>query len=152
MARPFPSDYRSAECRLWILTLPGAAPNLAEAWRLVDSAATLAPEARREYDRHYAMVIATAVLARAGVADSARAVLLRARAGADVDPRQELPFFEAGVLAMLKDDDSAVALLRKMVAGATEQATPGASEWASHWWWRGLLNRPDFQALVRASR
>ncbi len=151
-ARRFPADFHFAECRLLGLSLPGVAPNVAEAWRLADSVAALAPERQRAYERHLGAILAAAVLARAGLADSARAVLVRARAGADVDPQQQLPFYAAYVRTLLKDDDEAVALLRGMVAGATEQGTAGASEWGAHWWWRGLQNRPDFQALVRATR
>jgi TolB-like protein/tRNA A-37 threonylcarbamoyl transferase component Bud32 len=151
-ARRFPADVRFAECRLWGLTLPGATPSVPEAWRLVDSVTALAPERQREYERRLATIIAAAVCAKAGLADSGRAVLLRARAGADVDPQRLLPFYEAYVRTLVGDDDTAVALLRGLVAGATGEGTAGASEWAAHWWWRGLQTRPDFQDLVRASR
>jgi len=151
-ARRFPDDYRFAECRLWALTLPGVTPDVAEAWRLAEEATQRAPDSRREYERHRAMIIVGAVLARAGLPDSARAVLLRARAGADVDPQRELPFVEAYVRTLLGDDDEAVALLGQLVVGSSGQEELGAGEWAAHWWWRGLQGRPDFQALVRASR
>jgi TolB-like protein/tRNA A-37 threonylcarbamoyl transferase component Bud32 len=150
--RRFPDDNRFAQCRLWALTMPGVEPNVSEAWRLVAEVERLAPEADREFDRHWTSMIAAAVLVRAGLPDSARAVLLRARAGADVDPNQQLAFLEAYVRTLLGDDAEAVALLRTMVAGARSEGTPGAAEWAEHWWWRGLQNRPDFQDLVRASR
>jgi len=151
-ARRFPRDYRFAECRLWDLTMPGVAASVPEAWRLADEEATLAPESRREYQRHRAMMIAGAVLARAGLADSARAVLLRARAGADVDLFMDLPYYEAYARIVLGDSAEVIALLRKMVASATGQATAGSADWAAHWWFRGFQARPDFQALVRASR
>jgi TolB-like protein len=150
--RRFPQDFRFAECRLWVLTMPGVTASVPEAWRLVNEAAQLAPESRREYQRHRAMMIAGAVLARAGLADSARAVLLHARAGADVDPRQELPYYECYARIVLGDTAEVIALLRKMVASATGQATAGSADWAAHWWFRGFQARPDFQALVRASR
>jgi len=150
-ARRFPGDYRFAECRLWVLTMPGVAPSVSDAWRLVDETARLAPPTRREYQHHRALMIAGAVLARAGLADSARAVLLRARAAADVDPRQELPYVECYARIVLGDSAEVVALLRKLVASATGPGTAG-SAWAAHWWFRGFQARPDFQALVRASR
>jgi hypothetical protein len=50
------------------------------------------------------------------------------------------------------DTAEAIALLGKIVAGATNAGTAGAADWANYWWWRGLQARPDFQALVRASR
>jgi tetratricopeptide (TPR) repeat protein len=150
-ARRFPEQYRFAECRLWGLTLPGVAADPAEAGRLADFAVQSAPPAEREYLRARTAIVTAAVLARAGLPDSARAVLLRARVGADVDPRRELPLVEAYVRTVLGDDDGAVALLRQLVAGETGGASGGA-EWAEHWWWRGLRERADFQALVRASR
>jgi serine/threonine-protein kinase len=151
-ARRFPDDYRFAECRLWTLTMPGTTPDVVEAWRLVEEAAEHAPPPRQEYERHRATIIVAAVLARADLPDSARSVLLAARAGADVDPRGELPFLEAYVRTLLGDDDEAVALLRQLVAQETGEASEDAGEWAAHWWWRGLQERSDFQDLVRASR
>jgi hypothetical protein len=98
------------------------------------------------------MIIAAAVLARTGLADSARHVLLAARAGADVDPQLELPFVEAYVRTLLGDNAEAVALLKGLVAGSKQAAESDAGEWATHWWWRGLRGRPDFEALVQAAR
>ena len=151
-ARRFPGDYRFAECRLWVLTMPGVTPSVPEAWRLVDEVVRLAPESRREYQRHRAMMITGAVLARAGLPDSARAVLLRARAGADVDQWQDLPYYETYARIVLGDSAEVIALLRRLVSGTTGPSTAGATDWASHWWFRGFQARPDFQALVRASR
>ena len=151
-ARRFPGDYRFAECRLWVLTMPGVTPSVPEAWRLVEEEAKLAPESRREYQRHRAMMITGAVLARAGLPDSARAVLLRARAGADVDQWQDLPYYETYARIVLGDSAEVIALLRRLVSGTTGPSTAGATDWASHWWFRGFQARPDFQALVRASR
>jgi serine/threonine-protein kinase len=151
-ARRFPDEYRFAECRLWTLTMPGTTPDVSEAWRLVEEAAEHAPPPRQEYERHRATIIVAAVLARADLPDSARAVLLAARAGADVDPMGELPFLEAYVRTLLGDDDEAVALLRQLVVQETGEASDDAGEWAAHWWWRGLQSRADFQDLVRASR
>ena len=150
--RRFPSDYRFAECRLWALTMEGVEPSVPEAWRLVDAEARLAPESRREYQRHRAMMIVGAVLARAHLADSARAVLLRARMSAEADIGHDLPFVEAYSRTVVGDSSEAIALLGKLVAGASSAGTAGAADWATYWWWRGLQARPDFQALVRASR
>jgi eukaryotic-like serine/threonine-protein kinase len=150
--RRFPADYHFAECRLWALTFEGVTPDVGEAWRLVNEAAQLAPEPRRENERHRAMMVAAAVIARAHLADSARAVLARARAGPDVDIFHDLSFVEAYARTVVGDTAEAVALLGKVVAGATTSGQAGAADWATHWWWRGLQARPDFQALVRASR
>jgi hypothetical protein len=152
-ARRFAADYRFAECRLWTRTMPAVVPDPTAAWRLVDEATRLAPKPKREYEHHRVMIIAAAVLVRAGLADSARRVLLAARAGADVDPGLDLPYVEAYVRTLLGDDAEAVALLRRIMAGGSDASkAEGQEEWAAHWWWRRLQSRPDFQALVRASR
>jgi eukaryotic-like serine/threonine-protein kinase len=150
--RRFPQDFRFAECRLWTLTMPAVTRDPGAAWRLVEEATRLAPESKRAYEHARTMIIAAAVLAQAGLADSARHVLLAARVGADVDPQQELPFVEAYVRTVLGDSTEAVALLKQLVAGSRHEAGSDAGEWATNWWWRGLRGRPDFEALVQASR
>jgi hypothetical protein len=52
----------------------------------------LTPEPLKAYQRSRGMMMVAEVLARSELADSARNVLLAARAGADVDPNKELPF------------------------------------------------------------
>jgi serine/threonine-protein kinase len=151
-ARRFPDHYRFAECRIWALTLPGVTPDPDAAWRLADASVEHAPLPQRDYQRSRTSIVTAAVLARAELADSARAVLVRSRVGADVDPTRELPYFEAWVRTVLGDDGEAVTLLRQLVAGVTGEDAGGGAEWAEHWWWRGLQGREDFQALVRASR
>jgi hypothetical protein len=93
------------------------------------------------------------VLARAHEADSARSVLLRARAGADVDPNHDLTYVEARVRTMLGDYDEAVELLRSLFGGFEAGGGGGdAATWATHWWWNDLREHPGFKRLVEASR
>ena len=79
-------------------------------------------------------------------------MLLRARAGADVDPNLELPFYEAHVRTELGDYDEAVDLLNGYLSGFSTGGGGDPSDWATHWWWRDLQNHPGFQALVRRTR
>jgi serine/threonine-protein kinase len=144
----FPNDFRFKECQLWVGTLPGITSDVAVAWQLLDDLAALAPEAERELQRHRGMMIVGAVLARAELPDSARAVLLRARAGADVDPYLELPFIEAHVRTILGDHDEAVALLERLFAGYSADDDEADYEWATHWWWRDLQSHSGFRELA----
>ena len=98
------------------------------------------------------MMLVAEVLARANQPDSARKVLLEARAGADVDPNLELSFFEAHVRTVLGDHEEAIELLNTYMAGFFAGGGGDAGDWASHWWWRDLQSNPDFQALVRRTR
>jgi serine/threonine-protein kinase len=148
--RRFSNEFRFKECQLWVSTFPGVTPDVDRAWQLLDELAALVPEAEREYQRHRGMIIVGAVLARADLPDSARAVLLGARAGADVDPNLELPFIEAHVRTMLGDYDEAVALLQRLFAGYVAESEEDY-EWATHWWWRDLQSHPGFRELAGMS-
>jgi serine/threonine-protein kinase len=148
----FPRDHRFSECRIIELTLPTSAPDPDEAWRLHDAAVELAPEARKGYEHHFTLILVAEVLARAELPDSARHVLMAARAGADVDPTLELPFYEAHVRAVLGDFDEAVACLNAFSSGFSSGGGGDAGDWASHWWWRDIQAHAGFQALVRRTR
>jgi serine/threonine-protein kinase len=148
----FPLDYRFLECQIIELSLPSVTPDIPEAWHLQEQAVELTPEARRAYEHHRTLILVAEVLARAGLPDSARSVLVNARAGGDVDPNLELPFFEAHVRAVLGDHDEAVERLNAYSAGFFSGAGEGAADWANHWWWRDLRGHPGFQALVERTR
>jgi serine/threonine-protein kinase len=151
----FPANASFARCQLVLLSTKAKAPDVAEAWRLVDAVERLAPPARREVAGRWGRIFAAAVLARAAgverrpeLADSARRVLARARAGADVDPRGELLGFEAFVRTMLGDRDEAVALLQRYLTAHPEHRSGFAR--ANPWWWRDLQQDPRFRELAAA--
>jgi serine/threonine-protein kinase len=150
--RRFPSDHRFWECRIMVLALPTSTPDVEEAWRFHRRTVELAPEARRDYQEHRSMMLVGAVLARAELPDSARRVLLRARAGAEVDPNLELPYIEAHARVLLGDHDEAVERLTAYLAGFASGFGGDPGDWASYWWWQELRSHPGFQALVRRTR
>src|SRR5437762_1828281 len=115
-AARFPRYYRFAECKLWLMTTDAAEPNVPEAWRLYGEVDTLAPAARKPYQMHQAAMIVGAVLARKGLADSARHVLVAARADSRVDPKQELLPVEAFARTLLGEQGQAIELLKQYVA------------------------------------
>ena len=91
------------------------------------------------------MVIAVPI-ARAGMIDSARRVIERARAGPDLDPRGELTGAEVAIRALIGDKDEALNRLKIYLTahpehriGYTRQGT---------WWYRSLQGDPRFTAIV----
>jgi tetratricopeptide (TPR) repeat protein len=147
--RRFPQDYRFAECQLDLLVTQGVAPDIGRAWQEVARLDTLAPADRRAYERLYGQLRVGGVLARAGLGDSARNVLRRARAGLTraVDPNEDLTTISAFSYVLLGDKDEAIAILKRFAAGHPGHFGPGVDV---GWWWRGLQDDPRFQALVGA--
>jgi len=148
--RRFPGDYRFSECQLWMLITPWATADVDRAWELTRTLDTLVPEQTRELTSHRSRMVVGGVLARAGLADSARHVLEAARAGRDIDPDQQLASDEAVMRVILGDNEEAIDLLKRYVA-----ANPGHDfdvDRDLHWWWRPLRNQPDFRAVVAPGR
>jgi serine/threonine-protein kinase len=147
LTRRFAPDYRSAECGLTLMTTPARAPDVNRAWQLVGHLDSVTPAAQRPYIRIEARLKAGGVLARAGLKDSARHVLERARAARTpaADPTQDLLGIEAYQRILLGDRDEAIALLKRYAA-----ANPGHFERGKDvsWWYRDLRNDPRFQALI----
>jgi hypothetical protein len=91
------------------------------------------------------MVIAVPI-ARAGMPDSARRVIERARAGRDIDPEDELVGREAIVRALIGDKEGALERVQVYLT-----SHPGHRQgFTRHnaWWWRSLQNDPRFKRLV----
>jgi tetratricopeptide (TPR) repeat protein len=129
------------------MTTPARAPDVNRAWQLVGHLDSVTPAAQRPYIRIEARLKAGGVLARAGLKDSARHVLERARAARTpaADPTQDLLGIEAYQRILLGDRDEAIALLKRYAA-----ANPGHFERGKDvsWWYRDLRNDPRFQALI----
>lgn len=151
----FPQHLLAAKCQLWIMTAKGVRPDPAEAWRLAANYEKAAPPQQREYYRREGQIVVADVLGRAGLADSARRVLVRARADRTVDPRGELMGYEAFVRAQLgennpstreKDNKEAVDLLQLYLTEHSEHRRGFAK--MNQWWWRGLQDDPRFKALI----
>jgi serine/threonine-protein kinase len=149
--RRFPLDFNFTRCQLWLLSTKAKDPDVARAWRLADSLTALSPVGRREYDTREARMFVAMVLARAGLADSARRVALRARGGSDVDPTQDLAYDEVYVHVLRGDKDQAFEALKRYLAANPERRASLAdttSETTSPWWFRSMEDDPRFKALV----
>jgi len=109
--RRIPEGWATAYCQLRLLAwAPGAvAPAPDEAWRIVERGVSRSGSGRSMRPR--LEMLAAAVLARAGLPDSADAVLRRAAADGRGDP--ELLHLEAGARLLLGQPDSAAALLAR---------------------------------------
>ncbi len=147
-ARRFPDDYRFVMCQLRLTTTPAVTPDVDRTWERVAALDTLAGD---PYFRIEGLMLAGGTLARAGLPDSARAVLDRARSMIthDVDPDQELLTVEAYQRTLLGEYDLAVDLLKRYAA-----ANPGHFDGtsAAAWWWRDLQSHPGFQELLGTGR
>ena len=158
--RRFPRDAFFVECRLWMLTTKAMTPEPAAAWQLVDSMRALTPSADSARVGRRARIIAAAVLARAAdlaggsaaLRDSARHVLLAARATPELDPRRLLEGDEAIARIFLHDYDEAVRLLESYLAANPEHRKGFATN--TSLWWKDpkLQAHPRFRALIAGAR
>jgi TolB-like protein len=114
--RRFPDDYRFVECQLWYFSLPGAKQDIPRAWTLLEQYVERSPPGLRALNRKEGEMRVAAALARAGLRDSARAVALRARADASLDPGRDVMFLEVVVRSILGDQDEAFRLLSTFIA------------------------------------
>jgi serine/threonine-protein kinase len=123
---------------------PVADPDLA--WLLADEVVRLSEPHLRDRRRPNLDLQVGAVLARAGLPDSARAVMERALAVTEAESPEEYAQ-EANVRLRLGDVDGALdALARFLEASPSERA--GAR---TDWWWEEIWDHPRFKELVGSS-
>jgi tetratricopeptide (TPR) repeat protein len=144
----FPGDWRFTFCQLSILAWPGPVPsgnpsaNVARAWKLLGQLERLTPPEERAALPRWQIKVA-GVLGRAGLTDSADAVIRRARAAAPGDP--EMDFYEAEARMLLGDREATLRLLARDVA-----ANPRFKEYMRVYpVFRPLWSDPRFDALLR---
>ena len=145
----FPEDWRFTFCQLSILAWPGPVPsgnpsaNVARAWKLLGQLERLTPPEERAALPRWQIKVA-GVLGRAGLIDSADAVIRRARAAAPGDP--EMDFYEAEARMLLGDREATLRLLARDVA-----ANPRFKEYMRVYpVFRPLWSDPRFDALLRS--
>jgi TolB-like protein/tRNA A-37 threonylcarbamoyl transferase component Bud32 len=122
----------------------GPEPDVARVWQLFDDFLDSGLPGERQALRPSALLYVADVLARAGLADSARAVIRQARA-AEIKPDPMNDYNEAYTRLLLGERDEALRLLARHL-----QARPGRKEYiATEWWWDSLRNDPRFLELLR---
>jgi serine/threonine-protein kinase len=147
--RRFPQQVVAARCQLWIMTTKAVRADPGEAWARAAEYEKSASPQEREYYHHEGEIVVAAVLARAGLADSARRVLVRARADSKIDPRGELIGYEAFVRALLGDKKEAIDILQRYLTEHPEHRRGFAK--TNAWWWQGLENDQRFKTLIASA-
>jgi serine/threonine-protein kinase len=146
--RRFPQDDYFVACQLWLLTTRAGSTDVDSAWGLFAELERLLPEFRREYYRREGQMLVAAAIARAGLADSARSVLVGARATPDIDPDRSLMPLETFIRAhYLGDTDEAIRIFREFMAHNPHHRDEETQD--VHWWYRPLQNDPRYQELMR---
>ena len=148
--RRFPADPFFTECRLWMYTTRFETPNVDSAWLYHDRFVSLNDPKAGVYADKYAKVLVAGALARKGDADSARHVLMAARATPDVDPERELVGNEAVVRVILGDYDIAVDLIQNYLAIHPSHLKGFATRVSP--WWRDLQGNERFKKLIATAR
>jgi serine/threonine-protein kinase len=143
-SRRFPRDWRFVSCRLWLMATPAVEANAAEAWQL---RARLDSLTQNPFLRTQADYLVGGVVGRAGLADSARALFLKAREQVrpEFDPELELISVEAYLRTLINDLDESIELLKRVGAANPEH---DFRESAGTWWWRAIRNHPRFNEVV----
>ena len=144
-ARRFPQDFRFHECQLYMMTRLEQ-PDVPRAWRLLAGIDSLVPAPRRQAIHLREQMMVAATIARAGLKDSAHAVIERSRGTPELDPEHDLVALEAFVRTLLGEQDEAIRLLQRYVAANPEHSFRIGGD--IFWWWWDLQKHPGFQALV----
>jgi TolB-like protein len=138
--RRFPNNWRFVSCQI-LLHASGRVARVSadSAWKALATLDALAPANERAFlSRRHQMFVAS-ILAQNNLADSARRVMLSARAGRDVDPTGRLLTAEALNRPSLGTADDTVEAYKLLQQYVLTQPQHGAGFADSrHWWWRGL--------------
>ncbi len=145
--RRFPQDFRLQRCPIFLMTRLEP-PDVARAWRVLAIADSLTPAPQRALQHLRIQMLVAAVIARAGLRDSAHHVIERSRSTVEIDSEQAQLAYEAFVRTILGEHDEAIRLLQRYVAANPEHSFRVGGDIS--WWWRDLEKRPGFQALVGA--
>ncbi len=145
--RRFPTDFKFAKCPLWLMTTKAKEPDVEMAWRLADSIARVAPASARDFEGLEARMLVAIVLARKGLADSAKRVAQRSRGGPDVDATRDLMLDDAYVRLLAGDKEGALNSLKVYLAANPDRRGVMAED--PGWWFRSLQDDPKFEQLVR---
>jgi TolB-like protein len=148
--RRYPTDAFINSCRLWMYTTRLARPDVDSAWIYRKQYVALAPGDKRVTAEKMGDILVAGALARAGLKDSARHVLLRARATPEQDPERELEGNEAVMHVILGDQDEAVRLIADYLTVHPEHRKGFATRVSP--WWRDLQTNPKFKKLIAGAR
>ncbi len=141
--RRFPkrASFMSGELLLLASVAPKPEPDTV--WQIALNLLNALPERQRLQQEPEVLMDVAASLARAGLTDSARAVIRRARS-LEYGSRSEVDYREAHARLQLGEPDEALRLLRRYL-----EAEPGWRDYiAEDWWWEPLHGDPRFREMV----
>ncbi len=146
MQRRYPASAQAPRCQLYLETSKKKEWDVALAWKLADSIAAMAPKPQQQFERFKSNLLVAAVLARAGLGDSAKRVVDRSRGNPEIDPNLELPQYAAFVDGLRGDTTAALADLKTFLSKSDDRrkalaAYPG-------WWYRPIAETPGFKKLL----
>lgn len=139
----FPDNFRFVQCQILAMTMEAAEPDVARGWTLLEEMASMMPEGEAQSERlqNIVQTFLGAVIGRAGLPDSADAVLRRARMSSDLDLGDEQVSMEAAMRSVMGDVDGSIERLERFML-----ANPGHFP-GEHWWWRNVATDPRFERL-----
>ena len=139
----FAGDPRFTDCQLHVIGWRGRTPQaLDSAWRTLDGIESGDSAGFGAATWTWRRMLVAAVAARAGMTDSARAVVLRTEAQRGDRPAAEIP--RAYVLLLLGDRQAALRVLREFA-----ESRPSSRQLiATHPWFRELQSDAWFQGLA----
>jgi eukaryotic-like serine/threonine-protein kinase len=146
----FPADRFFTECRLWMYTTSTARPNVDSAWAYAKTYVDMTPTPDRPRAIKMSRVLVGGALARANLPDSARHVLISARATPKEDPTRDLEGLEAVMRVILGDQDEAIRLIKDYLTVHPEHRAGFAKRVSP--WWRELQPNPKFKAMLAGAR
>jgi len=146
--RRFPGNSTFTTCQLYLMTMRGQDPDPARAWQLAGSKVLTTDQTggSAEFQQAEARMITAAVLARAGLKDSAKAVARAAVASADVDPTRFLYLQQAFALVLAGDKPAAVKALKTFLAANPERRSEFTPD--PGWRFHDLTAEATFKDLV----
>ena len=142
----YPKDPRFYECQIDLFTFKGVKPDIPKAWQLLEEEMQLYPPPDRPLRTRMGHMQLAAVLARAGLTDSAHAVIERARTDAGADPTRETVLLEAVARALLGEKDEAFRQLNTYIAANPQGREDMVRD--QTWYFKELRSDPRWKTLV----
>ena len=140
--RRFPDESAFTTCQVYLMSMRGQTPDPAKAWQLAGS-----PLLSSDYQKAEARMLTGAVLARAGLKDSARSVARGAVVNADIDPTRDLYLQQAFVFTLLDDKTAAIGALKTYLAANPERRKDFTDD--PGWRLRSLMAEAGYKDLTR---
>ena len=149
--RRYPAAMIAPRCELFMMTTRlREPPDPARAWRLADSVTQMAPANRKEFFRLNAHMLTAAVLAKAGLKDSAARVVERSKGDDEINATRDLYLFGGFVYALIGNAEKAVEFLGVYLQKNPRLRAGYADD--SGWWYKPVSQDPRFRSLVGAAQ